>query len=358
MSGCDGGMDRRRFIRTGLRGAGLVGLGSAAGLVTGRYLTSPEPTASRGGTPAGASDPVGSVDPGLVRYREAGRIRPGLESMQAVATGPDGQIYVAGDTRIEVFEPNTDPRAAIELGEAPRCLTVTEDHRLYVGTRDHVQVLDAAGRQLQRWASAGTGSVLTCIAVAGDDVFVADAGQRVVWRYSRAGRPIRRIGDRDRARNVPGYVVPSPYFDLAVAPDGLLRVANPGRHRVEAYTLDGDFELSWGQASMDIEGFCGCCNPINFALLPDGKVVTAEKGLPRIKVHDVDGSFVGLVAGTELFRENEEGCCGPAEVSPPPADTVTCQSGGIDVAADPRGRVVAMDPIAGHVRIFEPMELT
>ena len=32
-------MNRRDFLRTGIRGAGLVGLGSAAGLVASRYLS-------------------------------------------------------------------------------------------------------------------------------------------------------------------------------------------------------------------------------------------------------------------------------------------------------------------------------
>lgn len=345
-------MDRREFIRTGLRGAGLVGLGSAAGLVAGRHLTEPEPAPSGGGEARDYS----VVDPGLVQYREAGRIETSFHTLRGVASGPDDRIYVAGDTGIQVFDRNGDPHGQIELSQAPRCLTVTEENRLYVALRDQVQVFDATGKQELAWSTPG--AVLTCIAVSKDDVFAADAAHREIWRHSTGGRFLGHLGRKDPARNVPGFVVPSPYFDLAVAPDGLLRVANPGRHRVEAYTFDGDFELAWGQASMQIEGFCGCCNPINFALLPDGKVVTSEKGLPRIKIHDADGSFVGVVAGPELFRENEQGCCGSGEVTAPPDDGATCQSGGIDVAVDSRGRVLAMDPIAGMVRIFEPIEFT
>ena len=349
------GMGRREFIRAGLRGAGLVGLGSAAGLVAGRYLTEPEPVRPRGVVP-GPGDPrdFSVVDPALIQYREAGRIEPGFQFLRAVAAGPDDHVYVAGDRGIQVFDRNGDPHARIALSQAPRCLTATEDSRLYVGLRDQVQVFDASGKQELAWSMPG--ALLTCIAVSKDDVFAADAAHRQIWRHSTGGRFIRHLGKKDPARNVPGFVVPSPYFDLAVAPDGLLRVANPGRHRVEAYTFDGDFELAWGQASMQIEGFCGCCNPINFALRPDGKVVTSEKGLPRIKIHAADGSFVGMVAGPELFAENEQGCCGSGEVSAPPDDGVTCQSGGIDVAVDSRGRVLAMDPIAGLVRIFEPVE--
>jgi hypothetical protein len=57
--------------------------------------------------------------------------------------------------------------------------------------------------------------------------------------------------------------VPSACLDVEIAPDGLLRVNNPGRHRVETYTFDGDLELFWGRPSAAIDGFCGCCNPVN-----------------------------------------------------------------------------------------------
>ncbi|MBM3243119.1 hypothetical protein FJZ31_43220, partial [Candidatus Poribacteria bacterium] len=50
-----------------------------------------------------------------------------------------------------------------------------------------------------------------------------------------------------------------------------------------------------GYLSMDIDGFCGCCNPVNFAMLPDGRFVTCEKGLPRVKIYDADGTFSGVV---------------------------------------------------------------
>ena len=34
--------------------------------------------------------------------------------------------------------------------------------------------------------------------------------------------------------------------------DGLLWVVNPGRHRLEAYTFDGDLQSYWGEESLGI----------------------------------------------------------------------------------------------------------
>ena len=190
----------------------------------------------------------------------------------------------------------------------------------------------------------GEDAVLTSIAVSKSDVFVADAGNRVVLRYDTAGKLIKSIGRKDENRNIPGFVIPSPYFDLAIGSDGLLRVVNPGRHRIEAYTFDGDLEFWWGQFSTSIEGFCGCCNPVNFAILEDDSFVTCEKGLIRAKIYDPDGKFVGVVAGPEQLVEG-----GASRVC---TTTAECQAGGFDAAIDMQGRVLVLDTIKNVVRTF------
>jgi len=349
-------MDRREFLRAGVRGAGLVGLGGAVGLAAGRYLPRyTRETVVAGGTASTHLDKYNYVDPALIQYREAGKIRTRFRLLRGVAVDPDNRVFVAGDQAIRIFDEGGLFLGQIDLDAAPRCLTVSEEGVLYVGLRGHVEAYDLSGVPLARWQDLGSDAVLTSIAVSGEDVFVANAGQREILRYKRSGKLQRRFGKKNPSRNVPGFVVPSPYFDLAVAPDGLLKVANPGRHRMESYTFDGDFELAWGEASMGIEGFCGCCNPVNFSMLPDGRIVTSEKGLPRIKVYEADGAFSGVVAAPDDFKANNLACCGSAEVSEPTGDVSSCQTGGIDLATDSRGRVLALDPVEQVVRIFEPI---
>ena len=349
-------LDRRAFLRAGVRGAGLVGLGGAVGFAASRYLPySVRETAVGGGAPSLDLDKYATVDPALMQYTEIGKIQTGFRSMRGIAVDPENRILVAGDRSIKVFGEDAEFLRQIELGAAPRCLPVSEEGVLYVGLKDRVEVYDQSGTQQARWHDLGANAVLTSIAVSGDDVFLANAGQREILRYTRSAKQVLHFGKKDPSRNMPGFVVPSPYFDLAIGQDGLLKVANPGRHRMEAYTLEGDFELSWGEASMGIEGFCGCCNPVNFALLPDGRIVTSEKGLPRIKVYEANGSFSGVVAAPRDFEANQQACCGSAEASEPTGDVSNCQSGGIDLATDARGRVLALDPVEQVVRIFEPL---
>ncbi len=284
-----------------------------------------------------------SIDPNLILYEES--IEPlntGFTSTHAIALDSQGSIYIAGDKSVRIFAESGKLLDEIVLPGVPRSLTVADGGTIYVGIIDHIEVYSRQGKQLARWDSLGARALLTSIAVSKNDVFVADAGNRIVLRYDINGNLINRIGGKDTDRNIPGFVIPSPYFDLVMRRDELLRVVNPGRHRIEAYTFDGDLEFSWGKYSMDIEGFCGCCNPINIAVLGDDSFVTCEKGLARIKIYDPEGAFVGVVAGPEQFGVTAHVCTTPEQ----------CQSGGYDVAVDAQDRIFILDTIKNVVKIF------
>lgn len=341
---------RRKFISSGIKSAGLVGFGGIIGFAASRFLSDTSDKKISSIKDISSYDltydlsEFSKIDPSLIQYEEADKIKTRFQTLRGIAIGPDDRIYLATDKTIRVFSKNTVPLSEIKLNDSPRCLTITDDGILYVGMKDHVEVYDDSGERETIWNSLGENAVLTSIAVSENNVFVADAGNRVVLRYDTSGKLARQIGKKDQARNVSGFVVPSPYFDVAVASDGLLRVANPGRHRVEAYTFDGGFEFAWGNPSMEVDGFCGCCNPVNFTILPDGRFVTCEKGLPRVKIYDLDGDFSDVVAGPESFPENWKVCTLNA--------LSDCRTGGLDVVADSQGRVLVMDPIERTVRIF------
>ena len=293
------------------------------------------------------------VDPNLILYKEiCSPISTGFTNARSLAVGQQGSIYVAGDRAIRGFSESGQMLAEIELDDTPGCLTVVGDGkiyppdgwRIYIGAKDHVEVYARQGKRLASWQTLGDNAVLTSIAVSKDDVFVADAGDRIVLHYDTTGKLLNRIGQKDPQRDIPGFVIPSPYFDLAVAHDGLLRVANPGLHRIEAYTFDGDLEFWWGSFSSALEGFCGCCNPVNFAILEDGSFVTCEKGLVRVKIYDPKGAFVGVVAGPEQLVEG-----GTSQICMLPSQ---CQAGGFDVAVDTQGRIFVLDTIKNMVRVF------
>lgn len=296
-------------------------------------------------------DQFKKTDPALIAYREMPGVKLDFNEPRAIAVGLDDRLYVAGDRQIVVYDVSGSIVETVALDGDPRCLAVAgADHpeagHAYVGFGDHVEVY-ASGKRLAVWPSLGPKAVLTSIAVADEDVFVADAGNRIVWRYDLSGNNTGRIGDRDTDRGILGFFIPSPYFDLALAPDGLLRIVNPAAHRIEAHTFDGHLELHWGKASLAIEGFGGCCNPANIAILPDGRVVTAEKGLPRVKVYDAEGNFLHVVAGPEALSPN---------ATSPEETRAEHRADVVDLAVDSRQRVLVLDPVTRTLRVFEPLE--
>ncbi|MDW8310852.1 MAG: hypothetical protein RMK20_15885, partial [Verrucomicrobiales bacterium] len=211
------------------------------------------------------------TDPRLVTHHEVARWPAPQSPARRLGLAPDGTLFVCGGHYVTAVSPAGERGLEIALSAPPECVAVAEDGAIFVGLRDHIEVFDANGRRRASWDTPGRKSWLTALAVRANEVFVADAGQRVLLRYDRSGKFLARLGEKNRERGIPGFIVPSPFFDVKVAPDGLLRVTNPGRHRVELYTPEGDFEGAWGRASMDITGFSGCCNPISLALLPDGR---------------------------------------------------------------------------------------
>ena len=282
-------------------------------------------------------DALSKTDPNLVLYEEScDPIPTGFENSTCIASDPNGNIYVGGDKAIRVFVPGGRPLAHIPLEDTPTALTLAEDGTIYIGLKDHVEILDSQGDRLAVWQKTDDAALITSLALSRDNVFAADAGNRVVWRYDRSGSIISEIGRKNPQRDIPGFIIPSPYFDIAMAGDGLLRVADTGRHRIEAWTARGDLELWWGKPSTRIEDFCGCCNPANFTMLHDGSFVTCEKGLVRVKLYDPEGSFLGVVAGPETFGIDPE--------SHPAA--------AFDVAADKEGRIFVLDTINNIVRTF------
>ncbi len=270
-------------------------------------------------------------DTTLIMYAEAQHFNTGLKVAHGIAIDRADRIYVCGENSVEVFDSSGNRVTRFPISGTAHCIAVDEKFRIYLGMQDHVEIYQIDGRQIKKWKSFGSQSTITSIAVANNAVFIADAGRKVVYHCDYEGNILKKIGEKDPARTIPGFVIPSPYFDLNIGINGELWVVNPGRHRFEKYNSDGDLTSSWGVASMMMEGFCGCCNPSNFVILSDGSFVTAEKGIERVKVYDPNGNFRWVVAGSDAFIEGTQG---------------------IDLARDSKDRIILLDPEKNQIRIF------
>ncbi len=344
--------NRRSFLRHAAWAGGLGGLGGLTGVALNRLI-------HRGRAHPVPNKPVlgaeftydvsrfQTSDPALLRFEETARFPAGLERARNIAVAADGAIFVCGTGGIRKFSAKGEPLLTIPLEKPVYAIALRPSGEILAGQPGKIAVLDAAGAVVAVWGDLPENLLPTSIALTKEYIFIADAGNRIVLKLDAAGKKTGVIGARDPARNIGGFVVPSPYFCLRMASDGLLRVANPGEHRIEAFTLDGDLETFWGSASFNVAGFCGCCNPVSFDIFPDGSFVTCEKGLPRVKLYDPHGGFTGLVAGPEAF---------PEYLKAANAGTPESLGSGIYAAIDPSGRVLVLDVVGGTVRIMQRKE--
>ncbi|HPO13370.1 MAG TPA: NHL repeat-containing protein [Candidatus Hydrogenedentes bacterium] len=282
------------------------------------------------------------IDPKEVIFKEAGRIPLNVANPSAMAIGPDGKIYVGGENAVIVLNDEGKELARYAVKGTPGCLAAIPDGKLLAGMKNHIEVLDAQGSSVATWQDLGEHAWLTSIAVNDQNVYAADAGNRIVLRYDLNGTLQTRIGAADTARNIPGLVVPSAFLDVAFDPMDALWVVNPGKHGLENYRANGDLVSSWYRMGMDLPGFCGCCNPTHIAFRSDGTLVTVEKGLNRVKLYAPDTSLLGVVAP-------------PEGLLAPGSATMSCdlEPPVRDLAVDAKDRVLVLNNPKHVILVFE-----
>ncbi len=228
---------RREFFGVVTKTAALLGLAGAA-----NTSAQGQPTANPFAYDLSRFQ---KTDPKLITYEEVTRWPVPHKEARRLAIGPDDQLYVCAGNYVNCLSRAGQHGLELALTGPANCVAVARDGAIFAGLRDHIEVFDAKGGPLARWDSPDPKTWLTGLAVGEKDLFAADAGKLVVLRYDKSGKITGRIGRKDADRNVPGFIVPSPFLDVIIHQDGLLRVNNPGRHQVEAYTFDGDFEGAW-----------------------------------------------------------------------------------------------------------------
>jgi hypothetical protein len=229
---------------------------------------------------------------------------------------------------------------SVKTSIRPWGLAVDADGTVYLGMDRRVEVHAADGKLVREWAELGRDARIQAVAVDAEYVYASDGQEKTVYQFTKQGRMVRRIGDKNDREGIPGFVVPGIHFDLlSTGSSGgrHLIVSNPGRHAVELFSPDGSLQYMWTRTGDDWEGFTGCCNPGSIAFLPAGPasatdlLFTAEKGIPRVKAYTLDGRLESVIEGPEDFLPNVVG---------------------IEIAVARDGRVLILDPDRQEVRVF------
>ena len=271
------------------------------------------------------------INPDLITHELNQKIPIACERLYGITIDENDQIYASTDAKIHKFNRFGSELFQFDTPSPIRAMDIDESGKIYAASTRSVFRFSSTGMLEQTVVELSDSTLITSIAVSGQHVFVADAGTRVVAHYDTAGEFIGFMGGKNAAEKIPGYVIPSPFFDLAVQDQQFMWVVNPGMHQFEKYSFSGELLDRWGHHSAKIEGFCGCCNPSHFALMPDGGFVTSEKGLVRVKLYSADGQLKSVVTGPDSFAKHATG---------------------LDLAALSNGDVVVLDPGSKSLKIY------
>lgn len=228
------------------------------------------------------------------QWEITGNFAPEEGKLTSVAISQNGDVFLGGDSFLSRYDPSMKKLWSVKpvAGITAVC---SKGDTLYAATNDVIYLFNGNGKQLDEWGPFEENAIITSVASNGSSVAFADAGNRMVFVLSNDGRVRSMIGQTGNE-----FIIPSPYFDVALGPNDELYIANPGKRRIETRSLDGKLVSFFGDPGLSPDAFCGCCNPSHFALIPDG-FLTAEKGLNRIKVLHGDGGFKEFVSTDERF---------------------------------------------------------
>jgi len=282
-------------------------------------------------------DKFNQIEPDMISYSLEKEFPVSRQHLFGITTDNNNNIYVSADYSIIKYNSAGNEISSFSVDEPVRCMVFSENDRFYVASRTKIFSYDTDGVKLDVLLSLDDNAIITSVAVSGELIFIADAGNKIVHVYNDSGEFKFILGHKDDNNGVPWFIVPSPYFDLAIDSNKKLWVVNPGKHELDQYTLEGELISSWTANSKDIEGFCGCCNPIHFSLDTADNFITSEKGFVRIKKYNSAGVFNTVVAGPDSFADNAEM---------------------LDLTVDSQNRVLVLDAASGHVKIFVDNELS
>ncbi len=220
------------------------------------------------------------------------KVNEGL--LKAVTVTPSGKVYLGGDSFVSCYDKDLKLIWNVKTPSPVTSLSNFGD-TIFASTIEQILVVNTAGKILNEWGPFEDSCIITSVSANRKFVTFADAGNKMVFILDKGGEVKNMVGQNDGQ-----FVIPSPYFDVALDDQDNLFVANTGRHRIETRTIDGVLKSYFGEAGTAPERFCGCCAPPHFILIPDG-FVTAEKGINRIKILNKKGEFVEFVNSKNNF---------------------------------------------------------
>jgi hypothetical protein len=203
------------------------------------------------------------------------------------------RLFISAGQTVYIFDTEGNRLASFPAGQGVRDITVYNDE-IYLLYPTRIAVYSTNGTLIRDWEACSELSDYCSFTLAGNAVFVTDAANKNICKYTTEGNFERFI------KSPAGFIIPGYSFDIDSWNDTIYCV-NSGRHRVESYTIDGNFIAAFGTPGSEAGYFAGCCNPSYISFSGDGSLITSEKGNPRISCFERNGKFKGLLLNNKML---------------------------------------------------------
>ena len=132
-------------------------------------------------------DPFSRIDTALINYKESRDLAISFSEPTGVCFH-DSQLFVVGDQKLQIIEPNGKLLKEVTFIQKPTCV-YTSAENIFIGFRKSLEVLNRDGVKVAEWNTFSDSTVITSIAEKSGIVFVADAGKRIVRKFNLEGKP-------------------------------------------------------------------------------------------------------------------------------------------------------------------------
>ncbi|MCC6394109.1 MAG: hypothetical protein IT167_26160 [Bryobacterales bacterium] len=249
-------------------------------------------------------------------------------TLYSLAVDSHDRLYAAGDSGIKVFDSQGKLERRWATAKPVFAVAVAGSGMVYAGEKGQVEIFHPTGKLADTWREAQLLGRVSAIGFHKDSVLVGDAAHRSI-RHFEKGVYRNTIGANNRTS---GLLIPNGAVSFGIDSDGVIHTANPGKHRVERYTVSDQLLGHIGRFGNDPAGFPGCCNPTNVAVAGRDRIYVTEKAGPRVKAYDFQGNLISVIAADE-FDGN-------------------CKN--MAIAVNGRGRVYVADTVRLQILAFSP----
>ena len=203
--------------------------------------------------------------------------------------------YESGTTDEDSNTTNTTVGSSVNTNATAEVRDIViSDNLIYILFPTSIKVFSLEGKEVKAWEACSDNSNYCSLTLASGFVFVTDADNKNICKYSIDGNFVKFI------QSPRGFIIPSFSFDIDNYNDTIYCV-NAGRQQIETYTTEGDFIASFGHPGGQPGAFSGCCNPAYILFTTEGDILTSEKGNPRVCIFEKNGRFKNLLLNSKML---------------------------------------------------------